>query len=97
MTGAPWLKQWTLDNVEIDEVNAENIAQALSESIEFTHASSWYADYKNKNTHYIIFKNKVFKIDRSNKQQYDNAYAYGLSVGIPEYQLITFENQKLKD
>lgn len=93
----PWLKKWTLDKVEILEEQADEIAEILSKAIEFEHKSSWYADYRNELTHYIVFKDKVFKIDRNSKEQYNKAYNFGLSVGIPKYQLITFESQKLKD
>lgn len=92
----PWLKQWTLDYVEIPEEQSQQVAELLSKDIEFEHESSWYADYRNESTHYIIFKNKIFKIDRSNKQQYEEAYRFGLTLGIPDYQLITFESQKKK-
>ena len=90
----PWLKQWTKDDVEISEARADLVAEMLSQAIEFEHHSSWYADYWNKITHYIVFKDKFFKIDRSSKKQYDEAYNYGLSIGIPSYQLRTFEGQK---
>lgn len=82
----PWLKQWTLHKVEISENQAEDIAQKLSESLDNQH-TSWYADYKNEKWHYIIFRNKVFKIDRKNAKQYVEAKKYGISLGIPEYQV----------
>ncbi|MFA6446381.1 MAG: hypothetical protein WCW14_04010, partial [Candidatus Paceibacterota bacterium] len=47
----------------------------------------WYADFKNKKTHYIIFRDKVFKIDRTSKEQYDEVKRYGISLGIPPYQV----------
>jgi len=81
----PWLKQWTLHTVEIFENGAENIALEISKSLESLHP--WYADFKNENTHFIIFYNKVFKIDRTNKEQYDEAKEYGISLGIPPYQV----------
>ena len=81
----PWIKQWTLHNVEILEDQADNIAKELSEVLDSEH--NWYADYKNNELHYIIFRNKVFKIDRSKKEQYDNVTKYGVSLGIPDYQL----------
>lgn len=81
----PWLKQWTLHTVEIPEHEAENIASEISKSLESEH--SWYADFKNENTHFIIFRDKVFKIDRTNKEQYDEAKEYGISLGIPPYQV----------
>lgn len=81
----PWVKQWTLDTVEIPESKAKEIADRLSKSLDSKH--NWYADFKNDTHHYIIFKNKVFYIDRSSKEQYDKATAYGLTLGIPDYQL----------
>jgi hypothetical protein len=81
----PWLKQWTLHAVEIPADRAEDLAVTLSKALDSQHA--WYADYKNDQLHYIIFREKVFKIDRTNKTQYDEAKQYGLSLGIPEYQV----------
>ena len=37
--------------------------------------------------YYIIFRDKVFYIDRKSKEQYDEAKRYGISLGIPEYQV----------
>ena len=81
----PWLKQWTLHIVEIPENQADFIAQELSQSLDSEH--NWYADFKNNDFHYIIFRNKVFKVDRSNKEQYNDVSKYGVSLGIPDYQL----------
>lgn len=81
----PWVKQWTLHTVEIPEDRAGEIAEKLSHSLDSEHA--WYADFKNDSTHFIIFRNKVFKIDRSSKEQYGEATKYGLTLGIPDYQL----------
>ncbi len=81
----PWIKQWTLHTIDIPEKKADGIAEALSESLDSKHP--WYVDFKNKAFHYIIFRDKVFKIDRSKKEQYDKAVRYGISLGIPDYQL----------
>lgn len=81
----PWIKQWTLHTVEILENRADEIAEDLSKSLDSEH--SWYADFKNDKFHYIIFRNKVFFIDRRSKEQYDEAKKYGISLGIPEYQV----------
>ena len=81
----PWIKQWTLYTVEIPENQANNIAKELSEILDSEH--NWYADFKNNNFHYIIFHNKVFKVDRLKKEQYDEVTKYGVSLGIPGYQL----------
>ena len=81
----PWIKQWTLHTVEIPENQAYNIAKELGEVLDSEH--DWYADFKNNHFHYIIFRNKVFKVDRSEKEQYDNVIKFGVSLGIPDYQL----------
>ena len=81
----PWIKQWTLHTIEISENKADSVAQKLSQSLDSKH--SWYADFKNGGYHYIIFRDKVFKVDRSKKEQYAKVAQYGISLGIPDYQL----------
>ena len=81
----PWIKQWTLHTVSIPESKADFIAKKISNSLDSNHP--WYADFKNNTTHIIIFREKVFVIDRTSKEQYDKAKAYGISLGIPEYQV----------
>jgi len=81
----PWIKQWTLHTVEIPENQVESIAGKTSKALDSKH--NWYADFKNDTHHYIIFRNKVFLVDRSSKEQYDEAKKYGISLGIPEYQV----------
>jgi len=81
----PWIKQWTLHTVEILENQADEIAEDLSKSLDSEH--DWYADFKNNKFHYIIFRNKVFKVDRSTPEQYQDVTKYGVSLGIPDYQL----------
>ena len=58
----PWIKKWTLHTVIIPEKDASFIAKIISESLDSLH--QWYADYKNDSHHYIIFKNKIFLINR---------------------------------
>lgn len=81
----PWLKQWTLHTVEIPENQTRGIAEKISKVLDSEH--DWYADFKNDTHHYIIFRNKVFFVDRRSKEQYDEAKKYGISLGIPEYQV----------
>ena len=81
----PWIKQWTLHTIEIPKNQANIIAQELSKSLDSKH--NWYADFKNDTHHFIIFRNKIFYIDRRSKEQYDQAKQYGISLGIPEYQV----------
>lgn len=81
----PWIEQWTLHTVEIPESRADEIAKKISTSLDSEH--SWYADFKNDAFHYIIFRGKVFKVDMSKKEQYKDVTRYGVSLGIPDYQL----------
>ncbi len=83
----PWLSQWTLHTVEISEDEAKKIAEEISKSLDHTHSGSWYADFKNDTHCYIIFRDKIFYIDRKKKKQYDEAKHYGISLGIPEHQV----------
>lgn len=82
-----WLSQWTLHTVEIPENKAEEVAGILTKSLDYSHKSAWYADYKNDKFHYIIFKDKVFKVNRNKPQEYQAATEYGTSLGIPPYQV----------
>lgn len=82
----PWLRQWTLHTVEVPEEEADEIAKLIQDSLETAH-TAWYADYNNNSTHYIIFPERIFCIDRSDRDQYKAAKEYGISIGIPEHQV----------
>jgi hypothetical protein len=82
----PWVKQWTMHNVEIEANKAEEIADMISKSLDTTH-SAWYADFKNDEIHYVIYANKIFKIHRDKEEEYQSATDYGISIGIPDYQV----------
>ena len=81
----PWISQWTMHHINIPAKDADSVAKEISDALDSKH--NWYADFKNEKNHYIIFKNKVFFIDRTSKEQYDEAKKYGISLGIPEYQV----------
>lgn len=82
----PWVNQWTLHTVEVDEAVAEEVAALLAEVIH-TEPSAWYADFKSDAVHYVIYPGKVFVIDRTNAEQYEAASNYGIALGIPDYQV----------
>jgi hypothetical protein len=86
----PWLSQWTLDTIEVNDSQSDNLAKSLSKALDSKHG--WYIDYRNDKYHYVIFKNRVFKLDRSKKSDYEKMIKYGLSVGTPDYQLPNFSN-----
>jgi len=81
----PWLSQWTLHTVEIPEEASDSVAEKLSKNLEKEH--NWYADYGNDKYHYIIYRGKIFKVDLGNPVLYEEAKQYGISLGIPEYQV----------
>lgn len=81
----PWIKQWTLHSVAIRNYQADNVAETLSQTLDPEHA--WFADFKNKDFHYIIFRNKAFKVDRSKPEQFQEVRKFGITIGIPDYQL----------
>jgi len=86
----PWLKKWTLHTVEIKEKEAEKIAKELSKSLDIEHIGNWYADFKNNEFHYVIFPNKIYKLDKNKKSDFDEMGEYALSIGLPKHQLINF-------
>jgi hypothetical protein len=82
----PWVGQWTMHDVEIPADRAVEVAQKLSKALDPEH--NWYADFKTDTEHFVIYRDKVFHIiDRSDKAQYDEATKYGISIGIPDYQV----------
>ncbi len=82
----PWLDKWTLHTIEVPENYADEFAEEVSRALETDH-TSWYADFNNDATHYIIFADKIFKIDRTKKKQYREASDHGIALGIPPYQV----------
>lgn len=82
----PWVKQWTMHDVEISADKAIQVAEKISKALDREH--NWYADFKTDTEHFVIYRDKVFHItDRSDKAQYDKATKYGISIGIPDYQV----------
>jgi len=81
----PWIKRWTMHTVEVSENKAMETAEKISRCLDAKH--NWYADYKNKEYHFIIFKKKIFCVKRENRAEYEDVKKYGLSLGIPEHQL----------
>ncbi|HIH10656.1 TPA: hypothetical protein HA241_00525 [Candidatus Woesearchaeota archaeon] len=81
----PWIKKWTLHTIQIKGDQAETVAKELSRSLDSKH--NWYADFKNDEYHYIIFRDEIFKVDRSKPEQYNGVTKYGKTLGIPNYQL----------
>ncbi|MDE6285359.1 MAG: hypothetical protein K2M17_06390 [Bacilli bacterium] len=91
----PWLDVWTLHTVEIEEDKIDDYTRQLSELIETEHCDSWYCDFRNEKYHYVVFSNKVFKLDRSKKEDYVNMQKYAESIGLPSHQMPSFDDLPL--
>lgn len=91
----PWLKQWTLHTVEIPEEKADEVAEKISGALDYSHNSSWYADFKNNDYHFIIYQDKVFKIKLDDAEGFKSAREHGISLGIPEYQVDFAQEDKV--
>lgn len=83
----PWLEQWTMHTVVIKKNKIEEYCQNLSQLIDSKHCGNWYCDFKNDKFHYVVFANKVFKLDRNSKQDYADMREYAITLGLPEHQL----------
>lgn len=82
----PWIKNWTMHTVEILESDVEDVINKISSALDSTRCN-WYADIKNEKYHYIIFKEKVFKVNRLRPDGYQKVVKYGMNLGIPLHQL----------
>lgn len=90
--GTPWLDKWTMQTVLIPESKIDEYTERLSKIIDVNHCSDWYCDFRNDSYHYVVFSNKVFKLDRGNKKDYDDMRKYATSLGLPEAQLPSFND-----
>ncbi len=63
------------------------IADRLSRAIDREHSHAWYADFRNEEVHFIVFRDRIFRVDRSKDEDYARAVDHGRSLGIPDHQL----------
>ena len=71
--------------VEIDESKIDDIVPRLQTAM--TDEPIWYCDLKCEDYHYIIYNDKIFKVNRNIPEQYEETRKYGLKRGIPSEQL----------
>lgn len=67
--------------VEIDESKIDDIVLKLQAAM--SDEKIWYTDLKNYDYHYIIYNDRIFKVNRDFPEQYEEAKEYGLKRGIP--------------
>ena len=86
----------TIDNVKIWKTNSEikywtmiffhSEVEDLPQRLSNTLIDGWFADMKNGNTKYIIFKAKVLKYEIGNLAEKEDVLNYMRSIGIPDSQ-----------
>lgn len=87
----PWLEQWTCDTVEIPEEDIDRVVRNLSAAIDVKHCSNWYCDFRNENWHFVVFRERVFKINRKKREDYAEMQEYAKSLGLPEHQMPNYD------
>jgi hypothetical protein len=75
---------WTAVSFEVDEGQAESIAEEISRSLK---AQGWYVNASTETLVYVIFPGKVFKYVKGDGAQREAARSYGRLLNIPESQL----------
>lgn len=88
----PWLDKWTMYTVVIDKDKIDYYTKQLSKLIDNKHCDDWYCDFRNNEFHYVVFKGKVFKLNRKRKQDYLDMQNYAVKRGLPKHQLPTFND-----
>lgn len=71
--------------VEVDESKLGYVLPKLQTSM--VDGPIWYCDLKCEDYHYIIFNDKIFKVNRDFPEQYEEVRQYGIKRGIPNEQL----------
>lgn len=71
-------------SIEVERDDADALAHRLSRLLAPKH---WYVDFRDETTHYVVFPSTVFRIDRRQPEQYQEAVGHGLTLGIPRHQL----------
>ena len=73
---------WTLHRVHVDQNQLPSLAASLADGPWYTHF--WEPG---KDNIIVVFKNKTFAINASDKSTWTDAIAHGSSLGIPPEQL----------
>ena len=72
--------QWTLRTVNITKEKIEYLSGKIK-------SNSYYMHFWNNRDVIVVFKDKTFEIDYDNKETWEDAIEYGISIGIPKEQL----------
>ncbi|MBN2015836.1 hypothetical protein JW766_03305 [Candidatus Dojkabacteria bacterium] len=75
---------WHLLYVEFFRPQLEDVLGCLKKDLK---GKDWYADFKGRKDHHIIFCGRVFRCILGKRDSYKKAIQYGLKVGVPTEQL----------
>ena len=86
---------WGIYGIEIGDDQLENTIKEIQEDMK--DGENWYVHLYNKEKLIVIFKNKVFKINKD-KESLKQIIDYGKQLNIPEEQLdfqpLQFQDEK---
>lgn len=74
---------WSAIEFELEDEKAAELTQVLSERLN----PGWFANLQSDTETIIVFEGRVFRYPRGDPRGRAEAQAYGLSLGIPDYQL----------
>ena len=84
----PHLAQWTLHSVEVDANKIGETTKLVSRILQPT----WYVHFYDDKEFFVVFKDKVISFLKDDSKGRQSAIDYGLTLGIPEYQLDFCDN-----
>lgn len=73
--------RWHLYKVEIKRIQLEKLASVMKPTKYYSHF------WNEKREVIVVFRDKIFEFNFDDKQSWEPAIKYGLSVGIPKEQL----------
>ena len=73
-------EDWILHDVVINESQIESIQKSLSEG-------PWYVHFWEGDNIVVVYKDKIFNIQKSDTSTWSEAIQYGKNLSIPEEQL----------
>ncbi len=76
---------WHLCYVVVESERIDSVSQKINEALKSE--QPWYVNFGTDEKEIVIFKNKIFRIRKNDKEGVKQIKNYGMSLGIPERQL----------
>jgi hypothetical protein len=71
---------WTLLEFTSDSIDPDILAEKLSRVLA---SPGWSANFNSNGQVYVVFPGRVFRYDRDDDRQHEQALAYARSAGVP--------------